>query len=300
MEEVQSEAEEESTDLALRVKTALQQCLKQVTKGRKYPNKLRGCMICELSDYLDNSQRNESYTVVTKNLLKTTEVVNAFSKIYDTHGWGTDGGGSGNGSSKKNAADGRHWLEAFVFNHRIRTFVDAPCGAVHSSWTKDFIHAMRTQIPCFRYHGYDAVRNVVKQNAEDFLYDVDFVTFTHADLSSSDLLIDRADLILSRDALQHLSMKTTASVLINYCRSQSTYLAVGSYLEEKDINGDISDGGYYHINVLADPFNFPAPFDIYAESPQEGAPEKFLLIYQLANLCTSSGYIKFVNKYQNS
>jgi hypothetical protein len=119
------------------------------------------------------------------------------------------------------------------------------------------------------------------------------------------------ELLLSRDALQHLNYRGIAGALATYCAATATYLLVGSYLDRDDTNKDlVTAGGCFSINLLAPPFSFPPPIETFAESGRPflvdsgpmGAskgyfPKKFLLLYALAPLCKHANVTRFISAF---
>ena len=138
------------------------------------------------------------------------------------------------------------------------------------------------------------VPSVVAANAARYAGD-EHVRFAEADLSAVSLPPGGADLILCRDALQHIPLLDAIDVLQNFARARPRVLAVGSYLDggvvaagapddaprPPERNREIPAGEYYHINLLAPPFNMSEPLDILDENtPVKDARErKFLLVY---------------------
>ena len=179
-------------------------------------------------------------------------------------------------------------------------------GAVHSSWTRDFITRVHKVIPCFRYHGIDAAYSVISKNKEMF-EPYKWASFSHMDLSDTTLTMaasyqytPRFDVILSRDALQHLSYHTIAGVFQQYCASESTYLLLGSYLDaETGKNIDISIGDAFCINVRLPPFSFPKPVEVIREAISVES-RKYLLLYRIDTLCADPNLLKFIKTYQYS
>ena len=120
------------------------------------------------------------------------------------------------------------------------------------------------------------------------------------------------ELLLSRDALQHLNYRGIAGALATYCAASATYLLVGSYLDRDDTNKDlVTAGGCFSINLLAPPFSFPSPIESFAESGRPflvdsgptGAskghfPKKFLLLYALAPLCKHANVTRFISAFR--
>ena len=88
--------------------------------------------------------------------------------------------------------------------------------------------------------------------------------FKHIDLSLPQALLpSKADMTFCRDALQHLSYNAIAGVFSTFCRSEATYLMVGSYLES-EYNTNIDSGRqYFSINLLEPPFSFNNPIDFF-------------------------------------
>ena len=163
--------------------------------------------------------------------------------------------------------------------------LDAPCGGVHSSWMNTTLRRIQESIPCFTYLGVDVVPSVVQKNREGFAKHSSWVRFAEMDLSSpssssssssSHGSISNASssssnvqmrslpsgfhLVLSRDALQHLSYVAIAEALRNYCLSRAAYLLVGSYLlpaaDGHSKNRDIAVGETFSIDLLSEPFSF--------------------------------------------
>lgn len=98
--------------------------------------------------------------------------------------------------------------------------------------------------------------------------------------------------------------------MAKYCRSDASYIAVGSYLEDGD-NKNIEAGGCFNINILMPPFSFPPPIETLTErgkvTPELAQmlnfqsadlfPTKYLLIYLLDDLCQSDAVIAFVSQF---
>ena len=256
-----------------------------------YGSTLLGCELCRI----------RSPSVISSPIIKIISESNnnnksntaeAFTKIYDEKIWGDEGLGSGVGSTKENAEGAVYALRMILYKYGIFKLLDAPCGAL--AWTVDFIKQIKIEIPCFTYTGVDIVSSVIESNKKIFLGDNN-VNFYCQDLSDANQLLPVGhDMILSRDALQHLSMDLIKSTLINYCRSNTTYLLVGSYISaKKNKNKNIRVGLAFSINLLLPPFNFPNPLEAFDERTRDG---KHLLFYRLhPDLCESESFVRFVN-----
>lgn len=143
-----------------------------------------------------------------------TENSKAFTQIYDDLVWGSVGGGSGGGSDTEFAKVTGYLLHFILLKYGLKSILDAPCGGVSGSWTHIAIMSIKKTIPCFRYHGTDVVQSVININLETFNKYRSWVDFSVQDLSSNRTSLPSGyDLILSRDALQHLSYSSIAGSL---------------------------------------------------------------------------------------
>jgi len=276
-----------------------------------------GCMICKATTNstrrLERHKGNQLHNVFgTKVVANSSVNTVAFTHIYDAHVWGEEGGGSGGGSDADYARVAGYLLQLILLKHGLVSLLDAPCGGVSDSWTKKAIFDIKKIIPCFRYHGTDVVQSVIDKNRMAF-GGLDWVSFSQQDLSAWNLnLVSGYDVILSRDALQHLSYSSIAGAIAKYCRSDVEYLIVGSYLEHGS-NRNIESGGCFNINLLQEPFSFPEPLESYAEKGKftdkmaaslnapagiDPYPTKFMLLYRLDEMCRSERVISFVSLHR--
>ena len=196
---------------------------------------------------------------------RKSDIASVFSSIYSSLRWGGEGEGSGAGSSLRATASTRSLVELLVWRHRVTKLLDAPCGSAH--WIPPLLARVREFAPCFEYAGLDVVESVVAANAEkpEFAGDAR-VRFAVADLSAAGAALPHGfDMILCRDALQHLPLLDAIDVLENFARAAPRLLAVGSYLDAAarwaagPRNKNIETGDYYHITLLEPPFNLTAP-----------------------------------------
>lgn len=230
-----------------------------------------GCLICSRT----SRQQMDGYRRKSNNALSiaigldshsngSSDISHAFTNIYDKSIWGPSGGGSGGGSDTAYAKMTGYLLELVLLRYGLSSMLDAPCGGVYDSWMAVAISRIRKSIPCFRYHGVDVVSSVIEKNNDRFK-SLEWIKFGTQDLSSwTENLPTGYDLILSRDALQHLSYYSIAGALSKYCRTDSKFLAVGSYLDNGN-NKNIKNGESFHINLRQPPFNFPAPVESIEE-----------------------------------
>jgi hypothetical protein len=105
-----------------------------------------------------------------------------------------------------------------------------------------------------RYLGADIVREQVERNQEK--YARADRTFLWLDATGDPL--PRADLILSRDLLVHLSFGDIEAALKNFKRSGAEYLLTTTFPRTTQ-NREILTGDWRPINLQLPPFNFPGP-----------------------------------------
>lgn len=146
----------------------------------------------------------------------------------------------GGGSTMETTAHIRSVLPKLFYDLGIKVLLDAPCG--DRNWMK------HVDLGAIKYLGADfdsehiekadhpgcAVRNIVN----DWL--------------------PSADLVLSRDFLQHLPTEQAWKALRNFTSTGAKWLLLTSH--NNAVNEDIpSAGGFRPLNLQAAPFSFPAP-----------------------------------------
>lgn len=76
--------------------------------------------------------------------------------------WGTDGNGSGRGSSLEKTVKTRANLLTIIEELNIQSMIDVPCGAM--MWMPLVLEEVAARKPQFRYLGLDIARNLVEAN----------------------------------------------------------------------------------------------------------------------------------------
>jgi SAM-dependent methyltransferase len=245
----------------------------------------------ELADFVDDSSVNAprapdvecTPTLSTAQLKEGNTKLHihvAFDKIYASEGWGKEGRGSGDGSSLNFTQGIRAYLAKLVKNKKLKTFVDVPCGS--ANWIPPLLAEIRQKNPCFEYRGMDVVKSVIAGNKERFKNDL-LSSFDVADVSSAPLP-NNPDLILSRDALQHLPINDGINVLENIAKASPRYFVVGSYKGAQNVN--VPAAGYYDFDIVAPPFDFPEPIEVAKECCDATGkhPQKYLYLYTRSQL----------------
>jgi hypothetical protein len=181
-----------------------------------------------------------------------------FERIARTNLWGADSSRSGLGSQLATTAELREALPAFLDSHGITSILDVPCGDF--GW----LSTIQLRIP---YIGADIVEGLVQENERRFGGPQSRRRFVQLDLTRDPL--PRADAILCRDCLVHLSFENIFRALDNMRASGARYLLTTTFLE-CERNDDIEDGDWRMLNLQQAPFTFPAPADVLIEGCVEG------------------------------
>lgn len=184
---------------------------------------------------------------------------------------------SGEGSDTATTAAVRTALPGLFRDLRIDSLVDAPCGDCHWMAMADFCGVSS-------YLGLDLVGDLITANRT-----------AHGDgnrrFSVGDITTDplpRADLILCRDALIHLSNADALAALANFVRSGSQWLLTTSFDASRG-NVDIASGGFRPIALEAPPFSLPRPVRRLADTDpsQEGLfPDRGLSLWRISEIET--------------
>lgn len=161
---------------------------------------------------------------------------------------------SGHGSTPETTRALRQALRPTLARLEVRSVLDAACG--------DWAWAREIDWTGVSYLGVDIVPDIVARNQA--LFGRPGVSF-----ECKNILVDelpRADAILCRDCLFHLSLPQTLRALGRFARSGAKYLLTTTYHAGKNV--DVATGSWYPINLMAPPFNFPPPVEEFEEGYQ--------------------------------
>jgi len=228
-----------------------------------------------------NTSSEESSSSVT--VTSTPET--SFSLIYDRAHWGKSGGGSGEGSEPEAATGASTILEHVLLDKdfKITSFADIGCGSfVWLPSVLDKVDAQRDSQHPIRFIGVDVVKSLMKRHTDEYLIKRPHWSFLVADASSasSSVIPANIDLLLCRDAIQHLPLMLAVQVLENLINSNSNWLLLSSY-NVMGPNCDMTKPGYFSwTSLLKHPFLLPEPFATF----EEGYESKRLLLYDRAKL----------------
>lgn len=181
-----------------------------------------------------------------------------FERIERTNLWGAAGSVSGLGSEDIATAAIREALPLLVRRLGVRSLLDAPCG--DAGWIG------RVKLDA-DYTGVDIVPSLVAANNRRVAGGELAGRFLVADITRDAL--PRADLILCRDCLVHLSFQNIARVTARFHESGAQYLLVTTFPEWQD-NCDCEDGDWRALNMTKAPFAWPAPRALIDERCEEG------------------------------
>ena len=156
--------------------------------------------------------------------------------------------------------------------------MDAPCGDL-------FWFRQMESLELDRYVGIDIVPELIEELSAA-------PPIPNAEFSRLDVISARppkADAILCRDFLVHLSYRQIYRCLRNFRASGSTYVLLTSFSQK--VNTEIVSSRWRPLNLQAEPFNFPEPLDLILEDNTQrnvrrgiSYDDKMLALWRLADL----------------
>lgn len=174
-----------------------------------------------------------------------------FSYVYRERAWASQESASGPGSDRDSGSVRQSLiaLAAIVADYRIRSIADLPCGDFN--WMPLFL----ADHPDVDYAGYDIVDSVIRQNRQ-----------RHPERAFSVLDITRdipprADMVFSKDLVNHLLERDVWRTLANMIRSGATYLMITSNrgpVPNEELPRDFG-GVSRPLNLQIAPYDFPPP-----------------------------------------
>jgi len=185
-------------------------------------------------------------TAVNQQLL-----TNTFNRIYAEGTWGKDVAGkgtSGTGSTLVITREYRAYLEDFIKTHNIKSVVDAGCGDWTFSSAIDWNGAS--------YLGVDIASDVIATVRAK--HEKATIKFQVGDITDD---LPAADLLISKDVLQHLSNELVHNFIENNLRKRK-YKWVILTNDRGNTNSDVESGGYRAIDLSAPPFDVKGLVDL--------------------------------------
>ncbi|UJR21389.1 hypothetical protein I4U23_024480 [Adineta vaga] len=215
-----------------------------------------------------------------------------FNLIFEAGLWQQEGSRSGPGSTLEGAYDWLRHLRTLFEHYSIRSIADIPCGDTFWQFSLREINTIEGL-----YFGGDISTSVIKQNEKLYgsihqnklfrywdLVNCPIPTYTFKN-STHQIKTNHFDLVIVRDALQHMHIQNGLKAVRNVIMSGAKFFALSSYApygrsSEKSTRsigkneslpqtipncgsvdycklGQIKDGGMYSNNINCYPFNFP-------------------------------------------
>jgi len=187
-----------------------------------------------------------------------------FAGIYARNEWNGRESRSGPGSGYTATRQITDAIKALVRGLHIRSVLNVACG--DDLWMP----------PLPRYMGMDIVPEAI-QRARIFHPERAYEVRDARDE------LPEADLVICRDAIQHLTLADGRKVVENV-RKAGRYALISTFLNT--VNFDIAEGAAYSPNLTAEPFNLPMPsmliFDgwDYTITGRVRDPQKFLGLWK--------------------
>jgi hypothetical protein len=198
-----------------------------------------------------------------------------FTDIYENNLFNGVESVSGTGSDLYQTRVVQKKLPELFEKHKIKKFIDAPCGDFYWMQHVDFTYLEK-------YVGVDIVHDIVNKNK-----------IRHADSKVSfqckDICKDRlqkADIVMSRDCMNHLSYEDTYRAFKNFKRSGIKFLLITTFTNHQE-NNDLNDVIWRPLNFERPPFSFPKPIDLINEGCTEGDgaySDKSLGLWEISKL----------------
>src|SRR5687767_865601 len=182
---------------------------------------------------------------------RQTSLTHTFNRIYTEGIWGRDATGkgtSGSGSTIEVTREYRSYVEDFIKKHGVKSVVDAGCGDWSFSSAMDWADAS--------YLGVDIASDVIAAVRKK--HEKGRITFQVGDITEE---LPAADLLISKDVLQHLSNELVHKFITNNLR-KGKYKWVILTNDRGSENRDVASGGYRAIDLAAPPFEVTGLVDL--------------------------------------
>ena len=202
-----------------------------------------------------------------------------FRDIYDRRRWRSRETQSGKGSSRAATADIRRALPGLCARYKVRSLLDAACG--------DYSWMSSIELDLDRYVGLDIVPELIEEDSRRFASEG--VRFELRNICLDPL--PRADLILCRDCLVHLSEENVKKAIDNFIDSGSRYLLVTTFTRLQ-VNRDIVSGMWRPMNLEIPPYSFPPALEVIDEGADKGGALEFHKTLSLYDLDRMKKYLR--------
>jgi hypothetical protein len=197
-----------------------------------------------------------------------------FEYIFENNLWSSEESRSGLGSTLLETDTLRTDIPAVLNEIQARSLLDLPCG--------DFRWMSEVDLGGVSYTGADIVEALVVANTQKFASESR--RFLSLDLTSD--ILPRADVVLCRDCLVHLSYANICRALENVKHSGAKWLLMTNFVRIES-NRDIEDGDWRPLNFEHAPFLLPPPHRTIVENCAEAGgafDDKSLCLWLVADL----------------
>lgn len=202
-----------------------------------------------------------------------------FTVAYHANGFRGTESVSGPGSDLSQTEAIRREIPRILRSVNAKIFLDCPCGDYH--WMN------LVDLPVDQYIGGDVVAELAAENQRR--YGNDTREFRSLNLLTDEL--PKADVLLCRDCLVHLTDAEVRTALANIRRSGIAYLLTTTF-PAQPANRDLestrgSKPKWRPLNLQLPPYNFPAPLELINEHCTEKNgryPDKSLGLWRVADL----------------
>jgi len=181
-----------------------------------------------------------------------------FTRIYETNLWGSESSRSGSGSAESETGRLRVQIPKLLKGIGARSLLDIPCG--------EFGWLSQADLAGIDYTGADIVAELAAKNTAR--YGSPSRRFCQLDLTCD--VLPRADVVLCRDCLVHLSFENIFRALANLRESRSIYLLATTFTDH-DANQDAANGDWRMLNLERAPFHFPPALALVVEGCSESS-----------------------------
>jgi trans-aconitate methyltransferase len=163
----------------------------------------------------------------------------AFTEIYRKDLWGL----SRMGAVDDRLASYAQVMQDVIVTQNVRSVVEVGCGV----WT----YAKLVDWRDIEYDGYDVVPTIVEKNIKTWGGGGNIRFNIMNDLTE----LPRADLVISKDVLQHLPNDDAMHLLSMFKAAAPLSLVVNDIVPNENTNGAIERGGYRAVRLDQAPFN---------------------------------------------
>jgi len=202
----------------------------------------------------------------------------AMTQVYKTNYWKDQESRSGSGSNTTNTQFIEKEFPPIVNDLNINSILDIPCGDF--AWMPRLLKNLPEHVT---YHGADIVEPMIAINKQ---YSNDRISFSCLDITSDEL--PYADIVFTRDCLNHLPQEKIFQALNNIKLSGIKYIAVTHFNWRTATNHDIDNTGrvkWRKLNLRLEPFNFGPPLDFIVEGSSEPlGKDKMIGIWKVSDL----------------